>query len=336
MTGGASFIGSRLTDQLLEMGAQVVVVDDFSSGSAMNLAEAELSGHLEVRPCDLGERGAAKEAIDKADVVFHLAAIHGGRGFIEAFPEKMLVNFSIDQNVVACAADAGVKMLVHASSACAYPVNLQLDSDGRSLLSEEMAGFSSSDQSFPDGTYGWIKLMGEYQVKVAAEAGRFRGRSARIFTAYGERENESHAAIALIAKALLQIEPFPVWGSGLQTRNFTYVEDTVNGLLCLGADQSTSAYDVFNVGSRRHHTVLDFLDEVFRKVGWRPSDFDFQDQYPTGVGNRAADVSKFRDAFGWEPDPELAHGVGRTVEWYRELPSRPQNEAELEALLLSR
>jgi UDP-glucose 4-epimerase len=318
------------------MGAQVVVIDDFSSGSAENLAQANLSGHMEVRHCDLGERSAAEDAIDQADIVFHLAAIHGGRGFIEAFPEKMLVNFSIDQNVVSCAAAAGVKTLVHASSACAYPVNLQLESDGRSLLAEEMAGFSSSDQSFPDGTYGWIKLMGEYQVKIAAEAGRFRGRSARIFTAYGERENESHAAIALIAKALMRIDPFPVWGTGLQTRNFTYVEDTVNGLLCLGADQSRSPYDVFNVGSRRHHTVLEFLDEVFSQVGWRPSEFDFQDQYPTGVGNRAADVSKFVDAFGWEPDPQLAHGVGKTVAWYRELPSRPQTAAELESLLLSR
>src|SRR5262249_46548427 len=144
------------------------------------------------------------------EYVFHLAAVHGGRGFIEAFPQDVLVNMAIDNNVYAAAAAAGVKKVVHASSACVYPTTLQADSSSRHLLREDEAGFDVPGKAFSDGAYGWAKLMGEYQLEQFAQQGSFIGRSARIFTAYGERENESHAAIALMAKALLRVDPYPI------------------------------------------------------------------------------------------------------------------------------
>src|SRR5205807_6332468 len=118
--------------------------------------------------------------------------------------------------------------------------------------------FGVPGQAFADGAYGWTKLMGEYQLAQFVLQHRFKGASARIFTAYGERENESHAAIALIAKALLRIDPYPIWGDGLQTRNFTYVQDTVEGLLRLGALDDDEPFRAVNVGSSTHNTVLEF------------------------------------------------------------------------------
>ena len=104
------------------------------------------------------------------------------------------------------------------------------------MLAEEQAGFDRPGNAFPEGAYGWCKLMGEFQLEqIANSALPSRGAAARIFSAYGERENESHAVIALIAKAALRLDPFPVWGTGRQVRNFTYVADTVTGLLLLGA-----------------------------------------------------------------------------------------------------
>jgi UDP-glucose 4-epimerase len=336
VTGGASFIGSHLVDRLMEHCAKVIVIDDLSSGRLEHLAEHADSDRLDVRVGDLKYLSFAEEAIETADVLFHLAAVHGGRGFIEQHGAEMMVNLTIDQNVMACSAASGIEMVVQASSACAYPLSLQEDPEGRSLLQESTAGFETPGQSFPDGTYGWLKLMGEYQVKVPSEAHAFRGRSARIFTAYGERENESHAAIALIAKALLRMDPYPVWGTGLQTRNFTHVSDTVHGILLLGADRSELAYDVFNVGSSRHHTILDFLDAVFDAVGWRPSTIEKQMHFPTGVANRAADNTKLLAAFGWEPERDIQEGVHRTVEWYRGLPERVRTLDQLESRLSAR
>ena len=336
VTGGASFIGSNLVDALAQVCESVVVVDDFSSGRIENLIRHVDNKAVSVIEADLSSREQANMFINEVDVLFNLAAVHGGRGFIEAYPSKMMVNLAIDNNVFSAAHSANVRTIVHASSACAYPVASQEDPTSRGLLEESMAGFQLPEQSFPDGAYGWVKLMGEYQLKNLAESSETIGRSARIFTAYGERENESHAAVALIAKSLLKMDPFPIWGSGLQTRNFTYVSDTVTGLLHLGADERSIPYDVFNIGARKHNTVLEFLDVVFEAVGWRPSIIDKQMDQPMGVGNRASNNTKIQEVFGWEPAVDLTEGVMRTLSWYEAWQGRSKSVAELESRLVSR
>ena len=336
VTGGASFIGSTLVDRLATSCREVVVIDDFSSGTHATLAQHEGSGVVRVVEGDLTDRAVAHSAIGRCDVLFHLAAVHGGRGFIERFPAAMLANLSIDQNVLQACVAAGVPRVVHASSACVYPVGLQEFEGDRGLLREDQAGFDTPAGSFPDGTYGWVKLMGEYQFKVAADAGLITARSARIFTAYGARENESHAAIALIAKALLHVDPYPIWGSGDQTRNFTYVDDTVYGLLHLGADSRPCAYDAVNVGASTHHTITAFADMVFDIIGWHPGTIDRQMDRPVGVANRASDNAKIRAAFGWEPSIGLRDGIHRTLCWYEALPTRARTQAELDQRLFAR
>jgi nucleoside-diphosphate-sugar epimerase len=188
VTGGASFIGSNLVDALAQVCERVVVVDDFSSGRRENLIRHENSQIVTVVDADLASHDQAFQSICKSDVVFNLAAVHGGRGFIEAYPAKMMVNLAIDNNVFSAAHNADVGTIVHASSACAYPVASQEDPNSRGLLEETMSGFDAPEQSFPDGAYGWVKLMGEYQLKNLAESISIIGRSARIFTAYGERK----------------------------------------------------------------------------------------------------------------------------------------------------
>jgi UDP-glucose 4-epimerase len=106
----------------------------------------------------------------------------------------------------------------------------------------------------------------------------------RIFTAYGERENESHAVISLAAKAAARLDPFPIWGGGLQTRNSTYVQDTVTGMALGGA--VLEGFDVINIGIETHYTILDLLEEIFRVVGWRPKVIDEQLDKPVGVKSR--------------------------------------------------
>ena len=336
VTGGASFIGSALVDRLATSCREVVVIDDFSSGTHANLAEHEGSGVVRVVEGDLTDRAVAHSAIGRCDVLFHLAAVHGGRGFIERYPAAMLANLAIDQNVLQACVASGVPRVVHASSACAYPVRLQDAEGDTGLLREDQAGFDTPAGSFPDGTYGWVKLMGEYQFKVAADAGLITARSARIFTAYGARENESHAAIALIAKALLRVDPYPIWGSGDQTRNFTYVDDTVRGLLHLGADTRPLAYDVVNIGTSTHHTVAEFAEMVFGLVGWHPTAIDHEMHHPRGVANRASDNTKIRAAFGWEPSIGLSDGIHHTLRWYEALPTRARTQAELDQRLFAR
>ncbi len=333
VTGGASFIGSHLVDELVSFGAKVRVIDDLSSGVKSNLKNSNTD--IDFVEFDLRGRDKENKLFNNADIVFHLAAIHGGRGFIETQQRAMLDNFNIDTNVFTSAADNNVKMIVHASSACAYPVTLQSLENNRNLLNESQANLTSQGGAFPDGVYGWTKLMGEYQLETVSNS-RTKGRSARIFTAYGERENLSHAAIALIAKADLKMDPFPVWGSGKQTRNFTHVSDTVKGLLCLGVDESIVDFDVYNVGTSNHVPVIDFIDEICRQLNWKPETWDFQLDKPVGVGSRASDNTKILKNFNWEPNLSIADGIRLTLEWYKNCEIRPRSQQDLETRLLAR
>lgn len=333
VTGGASFIGSHLVDALLEMDASVTVIDDFSSGKRSNLTPQP---GLTITEGDLRDREFTNSAVPECDVVFHLAAIHGGRGFIESQQQAMLSNLSIDNNLFSAATKARAGTVVHASSACAYPIGLQAREDVLLLLSEDQASMEMPEKSFPDGVYGWIKLIGEYQLENMIRGTATKGRAARIFTAYGERENESHAAMALIAKALLKMDPYPVWGNGQQTRNFTYVADTVYGLLLLGADRSSAEFDVFNVGTSDHVRVIDFVRAIFNQLGWEPAEIDFQLDRPVGVASRASENTKMSARFGWSPSVSVEQGIGRTLTWYAAQPDRPRSVDALELLLLAR
>lgn len=333
VTGGASFIGSHLVDRLLDAGADVYIIDDFSSGRRENIPSFPEDRIIEI---DLADRELTLERFPECEYVFHLAAVHGGRGFIDTFPDQLLVNLAIDNNVYTAAAHVGTGHVIHASSACVYPTTLQADATSRHLLAESEAGFLVPGQAFADGAYGWAKLMGEYQAWQFALQSRFRASSARIFTAYGERENESHAAIALIAKALLRVDPYPIWGDGTQTRNFTYVSDTVRGLLLLGTRDEQEPFRAVNIGSRRHHTVKEFIETVFGQLNWSPDDLELQTWRPVGVASRASDNTLICNLFDWEPETPLPTGVERTLAWYANRPDRPSTAEELETLLLAR
>jgi len=331
VTGGASFIGSHLVDALLALGALVTVVDDFSSGSEENLPLGH--GALSIAKVDLSD-SAPLDLFNGIETVFHLAAIHGGRGFIETSPARMLENLKIDHNVFSAAKDSGVKKIVFASSACAYPTGLQKKSPQRNFLSESHSG-QMGDQPLPDGLYGWTKLIGEYQLEQIFARSSVVARSARIFTAFGERENESHAAIALIAKGVLRLDPFPVWGDGNQTRNFTYVTDTVAGLISLGSDNDPG-FEICNVGTDEHVTVREFISEVFEQLDWLPEKIDYQLDKPVGVASRSSDNSKIFARYEWKPKVSLSEGVKRTLDWYVSKDDKPKTVDELEQKLMAR
>ncbi|MBV8892578.1 MAG: NAD-dependent epimerase/dehydratase family protein [Acidobacteria bacterium] len=331
VTGGASFIGSHLCELLVKSGAKITVADDLSSGKSRNLDT--IASKIRFLEGDLRYPDFAAEAVTGQEVVFHLAASHGGRGYIDTHPIECTNNMLLDHIVFAAAADAGVGKIVLASSACAYPTNLQDDENSRLLLQESDANFEEPGKAFPDGEYGWAKLMGELQLRAFHKQKGISGVACRIFTAYGERENESHAVIALIAKAAARLDPFPIWGDGLQTRNFTYVQDTVTGMALGGA--VLDGFKVINLGTETHHTILELLEEIFRVLGWQPNVIERQLDKPVGVKSRAADVTKCREILGWVPSHSLREGVERTASWYLGAYSR-RDAATLERLLMER
>jgi nucleoside-diphosphate-sugar epimerase len=331
VTGGASFIGSHLVELLLQSGAAVRVADDLSSGKLEHL-EA-VADSCEIRVGDCRDPTFSRAASDGIDIVFNLAASHGGRGYIDTHPVECTNNLLLDQVVFAAAADAGVGKIVQASSACVYPTVLQDNADSRGLLRESDCNFEEPGKAFPDGEYGWVKLMGELQLSAFHKQYGLDAIGCRIFTAYGERENESHAVIALVAKALARQEPYQIWGDGTQTRNFTYVGDTVMGLALSGA--ALTGFDVINVGSATHTTVNQLAEDIFEIVGHRPAAIDHQLDKPVGVKSRAANCDKNDELFGWHPSTSVRDGLERTIAWYRDSVSADRL-AQLDSLLMTR
>jgi nucleoside-diphosphate-sugar epimerase len=315
VTGGCSFIGSHLAERLVQRGAKVRIADDLSSGRIENIST--ILDKIDYKNGDLRDSYFAQTATKDIDVVFHLANIHGGRGFIETHPGEICQNFLIDGNVFYHSMKNKVERICYASSACAYPTNLQSQNTNEQprYLSEEMADPFAQGGAMADGEYGWGKFMGEMALKAYNKQYGQKGVSCRLFTVYGPRENESHAIIAFIAKALARQDPFEVWGSGQQDRNFTYVDDVVDGLL-LAAARIDDCRAV-NIGSSEIVRIIAAAQSVCEAVGFQPNSFYFDRSKPEGVHARAAAVCNQLKWLDWSPKIPFSEGVAKTVEWYR-------------------
>src|SRR5256886_15492586 len=140
VTGGGSFIGSTLVDALLERGGKVRFVNNFSSGRRENLASPLRSNAVELIEADLLDDGVARRSVRGMDLVFHLAADHGGRGYVDLHQAACASNLALDGMLFAACQRAGVEKVVYASSGCVYPNFLQTDPDEILYLTEDKAG----------------------------------------------------------------------------------------------------------------------------------------------------------------------------------------------------
>lgn len=342
VTGGASFIGSHLVDSLLKRGVIIRVADDFSSGKLENLeyplrknnSDIWIWKNLTVFKGDLKEKYFTRAMVKDVDVVFHLAALHGGRGYIDSHPAECSTNMILDQLVFEEAQRAGVERICFASSACVYPSYLQEKTGSSYLLKEGDADPFTRDKAFADLEYGWAKLMGEMALRAYHREYGMKTSLVRMFTAYGPRENETHAIIALIAKAFIRMDPYVIWGTGEQDRNFTYVQDIVDALI-LAAEKIEDGSSV-NAGRDDRITLNDAAEQIFGIIGWRPNEIRHDLSRPQGVASRAADLSKARKMLGWEPKISYREGFERTIQWYFASNKRKEVKNNLKKSLLER
>jgi nucleoside-diphosphate-sugar epimerase len=310
VTGGASFIGSALVGELVDRGADVRVVDDLSSGKLENIRHHVDEGTVEFLHDDLRRPGVADRAVEDISVVFHLAADHGGRGYVDLHQAACASNLALDGNVFLACRAAEVEKVVYASSGCVYPNFAQADPDEEIYLREELADEPPFDA---DNMYGYAKLMAELSLKAYAREWGLKAASCRYFTVYGERGKEDHAVLAMIARAFVDQNPFLVWGTGEQVRNWTYVGDIVSGTI-LAAERIDDGTAV-NLGTMERTRVIDAVREVLRYTG-KDLEIQFQPDMPTGPMNRVADNSRARELLGWEPQVAFVDGLHRTIDWY--------------------
>jgi len=329
VTGGASFIGSHLTDALVERGAKVRIVDDLSSGKLENIQQHLAQGTVEFIQADLREPGVTRMAMRGIEIVFHLAADHGGRGYVDLHQAGPASNLFLDGLVFWEARRAGVEKVIFASSGCVYPNFLQGNPDQEVYLTEDLV----KPPYDADNMYGWAKLMAELTLKAYHREYGMKAASCRYFTVYGPRGVENHAVIAMIAKAFIGQNPFEVWGDGTQVRNWTYIDDIVRGTI-LAAEKIDDGTAI-NLGTMERVRVIDAVRMVLEYTGHK-AEIVFRPDMPTGPLNRVADNSLARKLLGWEPQMPFREGLKRTIDWYFATKDREQVRKILGRMLTER
>lgn len=311
VTGGAGFIGSHLTEELLRRGQTVRVVDNFSTGKRGNVeAAARAAGQplsaVEVIEGDVADLAAARIAVEGADYVLHQAAIPSVPRSVKDPITSNRANIDGTLNVLVAARDAGVKRVVFAGSSSEYGDTPTLPKH------EEMP-------TNPLSPYALQKVVGEEYLRLFTRLYGLETVSIRYFNVFGPRQDPGSpysGVISLFVKWLMAGERPTIHGDGGQTRDFTYVANVVDGVLraCEAPGASGEAINVATEGRVSLNELLAVLQRIIgtnlEPIYGPPREGDVRDSQ--------ASIEKARRLLGYEPRVSFEDGLRHTVEWFRQ------------------
>lgn len=240
--------------------------------------------------------------------VYHFAAIVGGRATIDGDPMKVALDLAIDALFFRWICLVKPKRVLYPSSSAAYPVDLQTESDAIAL-SESDIDFKRMGQ--PDMTYGWSKLTGEYLASIAAQYYGVSVTCIRPFSGYGEDQDLSYPVPAIARRAALKENPFEVWGTGLQGRDFVHIDDVIDCSL-LAMDHITDG-SAINIGSGKLTSFIDLIEVFTSFAGYSPKIKTLLDK-PVGVHSRYGNMDYVSEKLGWKPKISIEEGMKRVYD----------------------
>jgi UDP-glucuronate 4-epimerase len=308
VTGGAGFIGSHVADRRLARGDRVVVLDDFNDFYDPRRKRANVQPHLrsrhyrlvegDIRDRDLVFRLFAEERFDG---VVHLAARAGVRPSLRQPVLYEEVNCVATLHLLEAAVSHGAPRFLFASSSSVYGTNSKLP-------------FSEEDPiARPISPYATTKRAGELHVYATHHLHGLQAACLRFFTVYGPRQRPE-MAIARFIRCLETDEPIPFFGDGGSRRDYTYIDDIVDGVeAALDADFS---FEILNLGSSHPVTLTELVAELEEVTGKRAR-LDRDGDQPGDVPVTFASVEKAERLLGYRPRVPLREGLRRSVEWYR-------------------
>ena len=292
VTGGAGFIGSHLVDKLLDMGHEVIVLDNFSTGRKENLSHVD--GGIQLVECDLSVKGDWIKEFNGVDWVFHLASLADIVPSIQNPEGYFRSNVDATFYILEAARHANVKRFVYSASSSCYGVPDQYPTPEESDIR-------------PQYPYALAKRMGEELVEHWAQLYNLPAISLRFFNVYGTRSRTSGtygAVFGVFLPQKLANKPYTIGGDGNQTRDFTYVTDIVSALIA--AAKSNLSNKIYNVGSDTTVSINKIVcllggDKV--NIPKRPGEPDCT----------YADISKIKDDLGWMPSISIEEGVEKIL-----------------------
>ena len=324
ITGGAGFIGSHLTEYLLDRGWEVFVLDDLSTGAHRNVDTLRDHPAFHLVVDSVLSPSVVSELVYKCDVVYHLAAAVGVRLIVEQPVHTMVTNVQGTETVLEYCNKFGKRVLI-ASSSEVYGDHRE----ERPLVENDRRVYGPVTER--RWLYADSKAMDEF---LALGFHQERGLDcviARFFNTVGPRQSGQYGmVIPRFVERAVAGAPIEVHGDGLQTRSFCHVSDTVRAVVDL-MEASNTAGEIFNVGSSERITILDLADRV-RQAAGSGSEIAFvpyDEVYGQGIEDtlhREPAIGKIREAVGWEPTLDLARIIRDVIEHARAAAARPQPE----------
>jgi len=308
ITGGAGFIGSHLSKKLIDRGDKIVIIDNFNDYYDPQLKRDRIKFLLkgykfklykgDIRNFKLLEKIFKKEKFDK---VAHLAAMAGVRYSLENPILYGEVNFMGTLNLLELSKRFKIKNFVYASSSSVYGVNKKVP-------------FTETDQvDNPISTYVATKKSTELLAHMYSHTFGLNTTGLRFFTVYGPW-GRPDMAIFLFTDAISKGKPIKVFNYGKMTRNFTYVDDIVSGIITVL--DKCRGYDVMNIGGDKDDTLLRFIEIIEKNIG-KTAKKKLMPIQPGDVPSTVADIRKLRK-LGWKPTTRIEVGIREFVLWYRE------------------
>ena len=310
ITGGAGFIGSHLVDHLLAEGRwQITVVDDFNDFYSPDIKRANIAGHLtspnyKLVEADIRDNAAmaALFAAENFDMIVHLAARAGVRPSLAEPKLYTETNINGTLNLLELAREHRIKQFVFGSSSSVYGINSKVP-------------FSEDDRIHqPISPYAATKAAGELICHTYSHLYDIRCICLRFFTVYGARQRPD-LAIHKFSKLITEGKPIPVFGDGTMRRDYTYIDDIIQGLRA-AIDYDKSMYEIFNLGESQTVELGELIGLLERNLE-KHAIIDRQPMQPGDVPVTYADISKSREMLGYNPTTNLADGIPKFVEWFR-------------------
>jgi UDP-glucose 4-epimerase len=302
VTGGAGFIGSNLVDALVEQGHDVRVLDDLSTGYAVQLNPA---ARLIIGSVD--DLSVVRTAVDDCDVVFHQAAHRAVLRSVEHPLATDSANTHGTLTILDAARNAGVRRVVYASSSSVYG-------------GAEQRPTAESAPLQPKSPYAVSKLAGEHYCRVFTELYGIETFALRYFNVYGPRQrpdSQYAAVIPLFIDALRERRPPTVHGDGKQSRDFTFISDVVAANLAAATAPAEAAGRAYNIAGGDEHSLLDLLEILGRLLDVEPEP-EHTDPRAGDVRHTCAEVSAAAQDLGWRAEVSFEEGLERTTEWFRQ------------------
>lgn len=307
ITGGAGFIGSTLADKLIKEGNKIFVIDNFNDYYDVNLKENnvkvnENNDNYKLYRGDICDRELVKQIFenDNIDVVVHIAARAGVRPSLEDPLEYVRSNIDGTINILENMRKNGCKKIVFASSSSIYG-NCKADKFSEDLkVTEPISPYAATKSACEQFLYTYSKLYGFDVVCL------------RFFTVYGPKQRPD-LAIRKFIELIEQDKPIPVYGDGTTMRDYTYIDDIIQGV-CAAIEYDKTPYEIINIGGGSPVTLTEMIETIEKVLG-KKAQIDRLPMQLGDVDKTVSDITKARKLLNYNPTTSFEDGIRKFVEW---------------------